>query len=88
MEDEPELITRIQQLALKIHKTMHLRDFSLMDFRIDALGQPWLLEVNLFCSFGSKSILSIQAEASFQWSHAELFEIMLKNVQRRSRSLA
>jgi len=80
---EPELFARIQELSLKAHQALHFKDFSMYDIRVDNDGNPWILEANLFCSFGPKSVLSIQAEA-LGWTNKQLFQIMVMNALRNS----
>lgn len=81
--DEPELFDKIQKLALRVHLCLKFRDFSMIDVRVDEHGEPWLLEVNLFSSFGPKSVLNIHAH-SIGWTDQELFSIMAANVMART----
>lgn len=81
--EEPELFEKIQRLAVRVHKCLEFRDFSMIDLRVDADGNPWVLEVNLFCSFGPKSVLSIHAQETFGWDDGQLFQNMVNNVTRR-----
>lgn len=85
--EESALISKIQSIAVKAHKALQFRDFSMYDFRVDAEGNPWVLEANLFCSFGPKSILSIQALQAGIDDKA-LFDIMAHNVIKRASALA
>ena len=78
-EAEPELFDRIQRLALMVHTCLNFRDFSTIDVRVDESGQPYVLEANLFCSFGAKSLLNIHAKQS-GWTDEQLFEVMTNNV--------
>ena len=54
-EKEPVLYEKIQKLALKVHRCLQFKDFSMIDIRVDSEGNPFVLEVNLFCSFGPKA---------------------------------
>ena len=81
-EVEPELFDNIQRLALRVHTCLNFRDFSTIDVRVDESGKPYVLEANLFCSFGPKSLLNIHAERS-GWTEEQLFAIMAKNVISR-----
>lgn len=76
--EEPELFDRIQKVTMKIHRVLQFKDFSMVDFRVDEQGNPWALEVNLFSSFGAKSILSIQA-GSVGMDDVQLFKNMVNN---------
>jgi D-alanine-D-alanine ligase len=43
---DPRLAERVRALALDAHRALRLRDFSRVDFRLDAQGAPSCLEVN------------------------------------------
>ncbi len=45
LEDEI-LAKKLQDIALKVHQSLELRDFSRVDFRVDNEGYPYVLEVN------------------------------------------
>jgi len=81
-ETETLLFNKIQHLAIRVHKTMQFRDFSMIDVRVDSEGEPWVLEVNLFSSFGSMSTLTMHA-INNGWTEEELFEAMLNNADVR-----
>jgi D-alanine-D-alanine ligase len=49
---------RVGAIAKKCHVALGCRHYSLFDFRIDPLGQPWFLEAGLYCSFAETSVLS------------------------------
>ena len=78
-EAEPELFDRIQRLALRVHTCLNFKDFSIVDIRVDESGKPYVLEANLFCSFGPKSFLNIHAQRS-GWTDEQLFAMMANNV--------
>ena len=40
------LIERLRQLALRCWRLFGLRGYARVDFRVDAAGEPWVLEVN------------------------------------------
>ena len=84
-KEEHELFDRIQRLALRVHTCLSFRDFSTIDVRVDESGQPYVLEANLFCSFGAKSLLNIHAKQS-GWTDEQLFEVMAKNVISRQQA--
>ncbi|QSJ18444.1 D-alanine--D-alanine ligase [Nostoc sp. UHCC 0702] len=54
----------VQQIAKKCHQALGCRHYSLFDFRIDPMGQPWFLEAGLYCSFASTSVISSMAKAA------------------------
>ena len=84
MTDEESLIKRIQHVALEAHNKLQFRDFSIFDMRLDLNGNPYILEANLFCSFGVQSILVAHA-ANFGIDDKELFKIMVNNVLHRTK---
>lgn len=45
LEDEI-LAGKLQEIALKVHRVLELKDFSRVDFRVDEEGYPFVLEVN------------------------------------------
>ena len=60
-----------------------LHDFALFDIRVDSEGEPLLLEVNLFCSFGDQSVLCQMAEED-GISATQLLVMMAQNAILRS----
>ena len=84
MSEEPDLIKRIQKVALDAHNKLQFRDFSTFDMRLDQLGNPYILEANIFCSFGVHSVLVTHA-AQMGYDDKELFKIMINNVLQRSK---
>ena len=43
---EPKLVDQLQRLALRAHRAITALDVSRVDFRLDAEGNPYLLEIN------------------------------------------
>ena len=58
----PTLEDRLQTLALRVFDTLDCRDFARADFRVDADGQPWFLEVNPLPTFAPDDTFAIIAE--------------------------
>jgi D-alanine-D-alanine ligase len=54
---------RIQDLALVVHRVLKLRDFSRVDFRLDAQGEPRCLEANTLPGMTRTSLLPQSAAA-------------------------
>ena len=54
--DDP-IIAAVWDAARRCHTALGCEHYSLFDFRIDPLGQPWFLEAGLYCSFSPKSVL-------------------------------
>ena len=57
------LTGRLQQLALAAHQALKLRDFSRVDFRLDAAGEPHSLEANTLPGMTRTSLLPQSAAA-------------------------
>lgn len=60
---DPALASRLQKLALAAHRTLRLRDFSRVDFRLDAAGEPHCLEANTLPGLTRTSLLPQSAAA-------------------------
>jgi D-alanine-D-alanine ligase len=58
-----DLAASLQALALAAHRTLKLRDFSRVDFRVDAADRPQCLEVNTLPGLTSTSLLPKSAAA-------------------------
>lgn len=72
--DIPEgTASRIQELALRVHETLFLRDYSRVDFILDGEGNPWCLEANALPGMTAQSLLP-QAAAAAGISFPELCE--------------
>ena len=52
-----ELTRKIQDIALAVHKTLGLRDYSRSDFIVTEHGEPMLLEVNTLPGMTANSLL-------------------------------
>ena len=60
---EPALAQRVQEEALKAHQILGCRDLSRSDFRVDARGKTWLLELNTIPGMTATSLLPKAAAA-------------------------
>jgi D-alanine-D-alanine ligase len=60
----PATAERIQELALRVHETLFLRDFSRVDFILDGEGNPWCLEANALPGMTAQSLLPRAAAAA------------------------
>jgi D-alanine-D-alanine ligase len=54
---------RVQELGVKVHQALKLDDYSRTDFRMDAKGGIWCLEVNTLPGLSSSSLLPRAAQA-------------------------
>jgi D-alanine-D-alanine ligase len=61
-EISAELTLKLQHLALETHRALGLRDFSRIDFRLDAEGQPCVLEANTLPGLTQTSLLPQSAK--------------------------
>ncbi len=59
-----ELARRLQELALKVHRALRMRDFSRVDFVVDGEGTPWCLEANALPGMTANSLLPKAARAA------------------------
>lgn len=56
--DVPESLAReLRQLSVETHRALGLRDFSRVDFRLDADGRPSVLEANTLPGMTTRSLL-------------------------------
>ncbi len=74
---------RVWAMARECHVALGCRHYSLFDFRIDPLGNPYFLEAGLYCSFAESSVLSAMTKES-GISLAEFFQNMLADATIRS----
>jgi D-alanine-D-alanine ligase len=59
---DDDLERRLQALALRVFDTLDCRDFARADFRVDAEGKPWFLEINPLPTFAPDDTFAIIAE--------------------------
>jgi D-alanine-D-alanine ligase len=67
----PEQTARFQELALRAHRALKLRDYSRIDFRLDPQGGIWCLEANTLPGMTAGSLLP-KAAAAVGMSFSEL----------------
>ncbi len=60
----PQLSNRLQELALRVHRCLFLRDFSRVDFIVDQAGEPWCLEANALPGLTAQSLVPRAAAAA------------------------
>ncbi len=58
----PELEEQLQSDARRIYQKLECKDFARADFRVDADGQPWFLEINPLPTFAPDDTFAIIAE--------------------------
>lgn len=60
----PEILTAVEEVAVRVHRALGLRDLSRIDFIVDASGTPWFLEANVLPGLTETSLLPLAIEAS------------------------
>lgn len=58
------LSDQLRALALEVHRALRLRDYSRVDFIVDAEGRPWCLEANALPGMTANSLLPKGAGAA------------------------
>lgn len=58
----PELEDRLAAAAVAVHRALECRDFSRSDFRVDAAGGAWFIEINPLPTFAPDGTFAILAE--------------------------
>jgi D-alanine-D-alanine ligase len=81
---KPEQTERAQELALRVHRALKLVSYSRVDFRLDAGGGLWCLEVNTLPGLTSGSLLPRSAAAA-GIPFAELCERICRGALDRGR---
>jgi D-alanine-D-alanine ligase len=86
----PELHERIDGMVKAAHHALKCRHYSLYDLRIDANGQPYILEAAFFCSFSPLSVIPAMAQHSEHehLKHPVFFQSLLDRVAVQKRSNA
>merc|ERR1711907_143783 len=67
-------------MVKRAHKALSCHHYSLYDIRIDADGQPYILEAALFCSFSPLSVIPAMAQHAGRedLKHPKLFHMFLE----------
>lgn len=79
-----EQTARAQDLALRVHRALKLETYSRVDFRMDAAGELWCLEVNTLPGLTAASLLP-RAAAAVGISFPELCERICRGALARRR---
>lgn len=81
---DDELKEKLRVSAIKAHKALNSRDFSVFDIRVDPEGNPFFLEASLFCSFAPNSAVAWMASGVIE--HQDFFRKMLSIGAERGQS--
>lgn len=76
-------VERLQTLALRVHRALRLRDYSRIDFMVDADGGAWCLEANTLPGMTGNSLLPKAARAA-GLSFPELCSTLVELAARRA----
>jgi len=57
-----ELKKKLDDLALKVYRSVECRDFGRVDFRVDQDGRPYVLEINPLPSLSTEDVFKLLAE--------------------------
>jgi D-alanine-D-alanine ligase len=79
--DQP-LIERLETLSLRCWDVFRLTGYARVDFRVDAAGEPWILEINGNpCVAPDAGFMAATAQAGI--SYAQTFQIIVNDALRR-----
>ena len=78
----PALEARLQDAALGLFRALDCRDFARADYRVDADGTPWLLEINPLPTFAPDGTFAILAELQGQAYPDWLARVLAQALQR------
>jgi len=78
----PDLEAELQRLALRAFDVLECRDFARADFRVDADGQPWFLEINPLPTFAPDDTFAILAELQGRDYTALLADVFAAGLRR------
>jgi D-alanine-D-alanine ligase len=59
-----DLTSRLQMLALSVHRLIGLRDYSRTDFIVTKEGRPYILEINALPGLTPQSLLPDEAQSA------------------------
>lgn len=77
-----ELEQKLADLALKTYRSVECRDFGRVDFRVDAQGNPYVLEINPLPSLSTEDVFLLVAKA-IGISYEEIVVRILRTAMKR-----
>ncbi|GIV59574.1 D-alanine--D-alanine ligase [Rhodocaloribacter litoris] len=84
----PALEKELQRLALRVYAKLQCRDFARLDFRVDATGRPWFLEINPLPTFAPDGTFAILAELTGRTYPDFLADVLARGFRRLGLPLA
>lgn len=78
----PELEARLQDLAVRVYDKLLCRDFARVDFRVDADGTPWFIEINPLPTFDPDGTFAIVAELMGRTYADFLADVLQRGLRR------
>jgi D-alanine-D-alanine ligase len=85
-ELDPDLETALQKHARTVFDVLECRDFARADFRVDAEGRPWFLEVNPLPTFAPDDTFAIIAELNGRAYVDYLADVLGRGLERVMRA--
>ncbi len=73
---------RLQRHAVTIYEKLECKDFARIDFRVDAEGEPWFLEINPLPTFAPDGTFAIIAELMGQPYETFLADLLQRGLDR------
>lgn len=78
----PALEAALQAHAVTIYEKLECNDFARVDFRVDAEGRPWFLEINPLPTFAPDGTFAIIAELAGQSYEDFLADVLGRGLSR------
>lgn len=78
-----DLKEKLQELAIKTYLAVECRDFGRVDFRVDAKGHPYVLEINPLPSLSTEDVFKLVAE-NIGMTYEEMIGKILKSALKRN----
>ena len=78
----PDLEAALHDAALAVHRALECRDFSRSDFRVDASGRVWFIEINPLPTFAPDGTFAILADLVGQPYEAWLAGVLARGFER------
>lgn len=79
---DPVLEAAMQRDAVAVYDKLECNDFARIDFRVDADGRPWFLEINPLPTFAPDGTFAIIAELAGQSYETFLADVLRRGLAR------